>query len=152
MSQHISEPQQPLSSICTLLVAEDNLGDFVLLKRTLTKMNVRCTVVRAQNGREAIDYLEQCGKPPINMCPTHFILDLKMPLVSGFDVLEWLRSREDYKHLPVIVLSSSSIDIDVQKAETFGVDAYLVKPAGLDELALLVEKILKIWQLPHSIA
>jgi CheY-like chemotaxis protein len=151
VSNHVSgQPSQ--NGICILLIAEDNLGDFVLLKRTLAKMNVQCTVVRAQNGREAIDYLEQCSKPPVNGRPTHFILDLKMPILSGFDVLEWLRSRDDYRDLPVIVLSSSSIDGDVLKAEAFGVDAYLVKPAGLDELAILVGKILKIWQLPQAIA
>jgi CheY-like chemotaxis protein len=152
VSQDISKVQRSQNRSCTLLIAEDNLGDFVLLKRTLAKMNVQCTVVRAQNGREAIDYLDQCAKPPINGRPTHFILDLKMPVLSGFDVLEWLRSREDYRDLPVIVLSSSSLDGDILKAETFGVDAYLVKPAGLEELAVLVNKILTIWQLPQSIA
>jgi len=142
--------QQPREgSICTLLIAEDNLGDFVLLTRVLRKKNLRCTIARAQDGREAIAYLEQCGDAPLNPCPTHILLDLKMPLVSGFHVLEWLRAQEKYAHLPVIVLSSSSLDNDLRRAQALGVDAYLVKPAGLDELTQLVSKILQIWQLPQ---
>ena len=150
-SRNVSE-ERPSSGngICRLLIAEDNLGDFVLLTRTLAKMNVHCTIVRAQDGQEALEYLEKCGEPPLTECPTHFILDLKMPILGGFEVLEWVRANNSYKDLHVIVLSSSAIESDMLKAEKLGVDAYLVKPAGLDELAELVRKILAIWNLPHQ--
>ena len=140
----------PQGGGCTLLVAEDNRGDFVLLTRTLTKMSIDCNVVRAENGKDTIDYLSNCGDPPRPTCPSHVILDLKMPALNGFEVLRWLRSKEQYHDLPVIVFSSSSIDADMAKAENLGVDAYLVKPAGLDELAQVVEKIVGIWKLPHK--
>ena len=134
----------------TLLVAEDNLGDFVLLSRMLTRMNVQCNVVRAEDGRHAVDYLAHCGDPPLQARPSHFLLDLKMPMLSGFEVLSWLRSEPRFRDLPVIVLSSSSIDADVAKVEDLKVDAYLVKPSGLDELAHVVRKIVDIWHLPYK--
>jgi CheY-like chemotaxis protein len=69
------------------------------------------------------------------------LLDLKMPRVSGFDVLAWLTTRPDLKDLPVLVLSSSSLDSDMHQARAMGARDYLVKPHSIQELVKMLEDI-----------
>ena len=73
------------------------------------------------------------------------LLDLKMPLVDGFDLLEWLGSVPDFKELPVIMLSSSEDPSNIEKARALGARDYLVKPAKLEDLVELVRNLHATW-------
>jgi DNA-binding response OmpR family regulator len=87
-----------------------------------------CDVTSFYNARSAAQTL-LTGKTPQVM-----ILDLNMPEISGLDLLEFLRRRPEWKHLPIVVLSSESADSAVDQAMTLGADAYIMKPATLEEL------------------
>jgi CheY-like chemotaxis protein len=119
--------------IPTLLIAEDDDNDFVFLERALEIEKFEANIRRARDGEEAIDYL--CGENHFadreaHPLPHLLVLDLKMPLVNGFEVLEWLREHSELETLPVVVLSSSEEPADVQKAYELGASGYLVKPSS----------------------
>jgi CheY-like chemotaxis protein len=127
-----------------VLVAEDEDTDALLLRVAFKQAGVPNELVIARNGEEAIDYL--AGKPPyhdrsIYPLPALFLLDLKMPRMTGFDVLEWMAGRPELKYLPVVVLSSSGHKSDVQKALRMGARDYRVKPHDFKQLTALLQEI-----------
>jgi CheY-like chemotaxis protein len=101
-----------------------------------------------RNGAEAIDYLAGNGiyadrsKYPF---PFVLLLDLKMPLKDGFEVLEWWNSQPHRQHLTIIVLTSSAHRADIERAYRLGATSYLCKPAELGDLTEMVERILQFW-------
>jgi len=73
--------------------------------------------------------------------PALLLLDLKMPRMDGFEVLAWLATRLDFKDLPVVVLSSSSDDSDIQKARQLGAREYFIKPHALSDLVTMLKSL-----------
>ncbi len=132
-----------------ILVAEDDADDALLLCRALTRAGVTAPVVVVRDGQEVLDYLE--GKPPFHDATTHFtpnllLLDLKMPRLDGFGVLEWLNAHGLLDELVVVVLSSSSDSDDLKRACSLGARFYVVKPTAFDELAHVVERVHEYWR------
>jgi DNA-binding response OmpR family regulator len=77
--------------------------------------------------------------------PRLVLLDLKMPRLSGFDVLSWLRGEESFRELPVVILTSSSHESDIKRAYDLGAHSYLVKPVGFDALVELAKSLHVYW-------
>ena len=131
-----------------VLIAEDDPSDAFLLKRAFQLAQVPATLHFVRDGQEAIDYLRGEGgysdrkRFPL---PTLLLLDLKMPKVDGFDVLTWLKSQPAWRSLPVVVLSSSSREDDIQRARALGADDYRVKPADFDDLLALAQDVAARW-------
>lgn len=92
-----------------------------------------CEVTSFQNARSAAQSLLVGKRPDI------LLLDINMPEVSGLDLLEFLRRREEWKELPIVMLSSESADITMDQAFRLGADAYMMKPATIDELEKAIE-------------
>ncbi len=114
-----------------LLVAEDDPNDLFMLQRALAAANITLPQHVALNGEEAIHYLSGEGRFADRSAfpiPQAVLLDLKMPLVSGFEVLEWMRSQPELSAVPVFVLTGSCIERDRERALALGARAYLVKP------------------------
>jgi len=127
-----------------VLVADDDENDVLLLRRAFQKAGLSHTIIHVKDGQEAIDYLSGVGtdvKPP----PSLLVLDLKMPRLDGFDVLEWLRSRQERLPVPVVVFSSSALPMDKEKAETLGAHDYLVKPETFDSWILVAKRLHEQW-------
>lgn len=124
-----------------ILLVEDNPDDVQFLRRAFTKVGLTCDLRVAQDGQQALDQLSTPG------AATHVLLDLKLPLKSGLEVLAWIRGHASLSGLPVIVLTSSEVRSDVDHARSLGVDAYLVKP--LTSLGLLetARRIADCWKL-----
>ena len=135
-----------------ILVAEDDANDVFFLRRAFQRAEVKCQIVDVPNGQEAIHYLQ--GTTPYQNredfpFPQLLVLDLKMPLVNGFDLLAWLKSRPELTELPALVLSSSAHDEDVRRARNLGAREYHVKPSDLNQLTQLVRDVSSKW-LQHS--
>jgi CheY-like chemotaxis protein len=131
-----------------ILLVEDNADDVFLFTRALGKARRPHPLHVVTNGREAIDYLSGAGKYGDRNAfplPDLIMLDLKMPLVSGFEVLRWIRGDGMARLIPVIVLSSSALTEDVNRAYTFGANAYMVKPAEAVALERLIQTISDFW-------
>lgn len=113
-----------------VLYAEDDQDDAFFMRRAFAKATLRESLHIATNGAEAITYLEGVGANPL---PLFVILDIKMPRVSGLEVLSWIRQSIG-KKLPVFMLSSSSQDRDIQQAIDSGANGYLLKPSNAGHL------------------
>ena len=130
-----------ISSASHILVAEDDENDVFLLRRAFQKAGLPHTLIHVRDGQEAINYLSGKNHAKLKL----FLLDLKMPLVDGFDVLLWLRARREPICLPVVVLSSSSLPDDKNRAKELGANDYLAKPTGPDDLMTLVKGLDDRW-------
>ena len=128
----------------TILHVEDDPNDTLLFQHACRKAGVVFDLQAVSDGDQAIAYLRGGDgfsdrvKHPM---PQLILLDLKMPRVSGFDVLAWLRSENSLKGVPVVVLTSSNHDADVKRAYDLGAKSYLVKPVGFEALVELVKTL-----------
>ncbi len=132
----------------TVLIAEDDENDALLLTRVLTKMKVPAMIHIVGDGEEAITYMKGEGRYADRQSfafPRVLITDLKMPRKNGFEVLEWLREHPEYSIVPVIVLSASKEDKDVVRCYQLGANAYFQKPAKVGDLASLVQTNFEFW-------
>jgi len=133
-----------------ILLAEDDVNDALLVERALSRAGIHNPIMVVRDGQEAIDYLE--GKGPFAdrknfPLPTLALLDIKMPKKNGLEVLEWVRHNGGgLKLLPVIIMSSSSIQEDIDRAYQLGVNAYLVKPTAFDELVETLKTTTDFWK------
>jgi CheY-like chemotaxis protein len=126
----------------TILLVEDNEEDAFLLQRALRRASIDCSLQHATDGEVAIDYLSGNGKyadRSQHPLPTLMLLDLKMPYVNGFEVLEWLATRPDLSHVRTIILTSSGEERDRERAEHFGVQSYFVKPPTPELMAAVLK-------------
>ena len=131
-----------------VLCAEDEESDGFILKRLFRKAGIANALVIVKDGREILDYLS--GNPPFddrqaNPLPALVILDLKMPRLSGYDVLEWLAVRPDLHEVPVVILSSSMAESDMRKALELGAKEYIVKPNDLNDYEKLIRSLHTAW-------
>src|SRR5438094_5167808 len=132
----------------SILLAEDDPNDVLLLERAFQKAGLRNSLKIVPDGEEAIEYLS--GRGPYadrEQYPLPFLLllDLKMPGTDGFEVLQWLRAEAELKRLLVVVLTSSNLQSDVDRAYELGANSYLVKPVGFDEMVHLVQRFEIYW-------
>ena len=132
-----------------ILLVEDNADDEALTLRALRKNNITNKVVVARDGVEAVDYLfgtgSYAGRDPQDL-PRMVLLDLKLPKLNGFEVLEKLRADQRTRLLPVIILTSSKEQRDIAHGYHLGANSYVRKPVDFAEFLEAV-KILGIYWL-----
>ena len=127
-----------------ILMVEDNPFDVDLTMRTLRACNLGDRVYVARDGKEALDFLFASGKHEgrkAEHAPRLVLLDLKLPKVTGLQVLQWVRADPRTKDIPVIVLTSFEDDREVVEIFRLGVSGYLVKPLNKDEFITLARKL-----------
>jgi CheY-like chemotaxis protein len=127
-----------------VLLVEDDASDVLFMRRAWTQAGHATPLVDVSDGEEAVAYLS--GKAPYadrarHPFPALVLLDLKIPLLSGLDVLEWIRGNPGVKDLRVVVLTSSEEPGDVARARALGVADYIVKPTGYARLLGVVRKL-----------
>ena len=117
-----------------ILVAEDSPDDQFLILRQLKNLAFPVQVRFLNDGEQTIDYLSGVGKPGCPFPkPDLMFVDLKMPRLNGFELLEWMRKHGFCGRILTVVVSSSSLQQDIDKAYDLGANAYLVKPANLED-------------------
>jgi CheY-like chemotaxis protein len=127
-----------------ILIAEDDSDDAFLLMRAFGRAGITNPVDLVSDGQKAVDYLEELPRKK-SLLPRLLVLDIKMPLLNGFDVLRWVRSQPGLKRLPVIVLTSSDEEKDINRAYDLGANSYLIKPPNLESLEVLATKLCEYW-------
>jgi CheY-like chemotaxis protein len=136
-----------MKELRSILLAEDNPKDVELTLEALAKHNLANAVVTVRDGAEALDYLYRRGafaerKPG---CPAVVLLDLKMPKVSGIEVLRTVKTDPDLKDIPIVVLTSSRETPDLSECYRLGVNAYVVKPVDFVSFVNAVKEIGVFW-------
>lgn len=126
-----------------ILLVEDNPVDVDLTLRAFASRKFSNTVHVARDGEEALAWMArwEAGEP----VPAVILLDLKMPRVSGLEVLRALKSRPQFRVIPVVVLTSSSEDADVRTAYELGANSYIVKPVNFDKFMEVAAQIELYW-------
>jgi CheY-like chemotaxis protein len=114
-----------------ILLVEDDENDVFFMERAMAKANLDSPIHVARDGQEALDYLAGNGRYadrssyPLPRC---IFLDLKLPFINGFEILEWIRNQPNLAHISVLILTSSPEECDRERAGQLGAKAYLVKP------------------------
>jgi CheY-like chemotaxis protein len=125
-----------------VLVAEDEQSEQFLLRRAFKKAGLDLRIDFVSDGYGVLRYLRN---PPEGVLPSLLLLDLRMPGLGGFDVLEWLQQQPELRPAYVVILSSSLLGTDIARANKLGVDHYLVKPRDPLELVATVKRLEPYW-------
>jgi len=136
------------ASSTSILYVEDDKNDVFFLQTALEESGLAVSLQVARDGQEGIDYL--AGKGPFadrkaHPLPGLVLLDLNLPIRSGFELLAWLRLQPALKHLPVVVFSSSTLPADLQRAAELGANSYAVKPVSCLERLEFVRDLMGWW-------
>lgn len=127
-----------------VLMVEDNPDDIELALEAFKESSKGFNVNVALDGKEAMAYLRREGEFFESPRPDLILLDLNMPRMNGFEVLEELNKDADLKNIPVVVFSISQNQDDIAKVKSFNVKTYIVKPIGLDGLLEVVKQLEEI--------
>lgn len=132
----------------TILLVEDNLKDVALVQRAFRKAQISTPLQVVTDGEQAIAYLQ--GESPYHdrtqyPLPVLILLDLKLPRRSGTEVLSWLRQQPGLRRIPVVMLTASREEVDVNQTYDLGVNAYIVKPVSFDNLVKILETLNAHW-------
>ena len=142
-------PPRALGTRLRVLVVEDDANDVELL-RLAFKSVLAAPLEVAFNGQEAVDLI--LAEPRPECALDVIVCDLNMPVMNGFDFLKWLKGESPCPRTPVVVLTSSIVETDVERSYDLGAAAYLVKPSGHEELQALAKALVNFWKLVQSSA
>ena len=133
-----------------ILLVEDNESDAEMTIRALKKNNLANQLLHVHDGAEALDFIFAKGNyadRKIENGPKVVLLDLKMPKVNGLEVLRQIKSDERTKKIPVVVLTSSKEDPDIQACYALGVNSYVVKPVEFDSFYRAISDLGLYWMI-----
>ncbi len=137
-----SNPSRPI------LIVEDNPMDLDLTQRAFARRKLVNPIQVARDGQEALDRIP--GWDAGEMVPVVILLDLKLPKVSGLDVLRQLKTHPRYRTIPIVVLTTSSDDGDIRSAYNLGVNSYIVKPVNFDKFVDVAAQLDVYWNLINT--
>lgn len=150
MKSEQSTPTEMEMKIVDILLVEDSPYDAELTMTALLSKNVTNRIEHVEDGVEALDFIFCRGRfagRNFDNKPRLVLLDLKMPKVSGIEVLRELKSNVDTKKIPVVILTSSKEEPDVELCYELGANSYIVKPVGFENFAQAVSEIGLYWAL-----
>lgn len=131
-----------------VLIAEDSHDDYFLIQRAFQKAEIQADLRWVKDGTEAKAYFTGEGvfadraEYPL---PVLVLADLKMPRMSGFELLSWVRAQPHLRRIPIVVLTSSSQNPDVNRAYDMGANSYLVKPGKFEDLLNMSRALKTYW-------
>ncbi len=131
-----------------VLLVEDIETDVLLMQHVWREVGVPNPLHAVENGQAAIDYLAGAGKYADRRAypqPCLMLLDLKLPYVTGLEVLQWMRRTPSLRTMPVVILTSSPNENDIDQAYLAGANAYVEKPMGVPKLKELVTHLSGFW-------
>jgi two-component system response regulator len=133
-----------------ILFAEDNEDDARLTMRALKKSGFASKLHHVTDGQEALDFMlckENYSSRDIKQNPKLILLDLKMPKISGMEVLEIIKSHPEFKSIPVVILTSSKEDPDIKRSYALGANSYIVKPVDSDNFFTCIKDLGLYWMI-----
>jgi two-component system, response regulator len=130
-----------------ILLVDDNANDVILIKNVLEENHFGNEIIVAEDGEEALDFLYKRGKfaGDVSDYPIFILLDIKMPLMDGIEVLRIIRSDKSFNQIPVIMLTSSKEPRDLQECYNLGANSFTVKPVNINEFIKVVRDLGQYW-------
>jgi CheY-like chemotaxis protein len=133
------QPQRmPDCELPPLLICEDDPDDLFFARLLVQRSGAKNPVITVEDGEHAITYLTGCIDT--GACPCLVLLDIKMPLKNGFDVLEWARGKPELSHVAFVVMSGSALEADRERAYQLGAKGYLVKYPSPQALGVTIRQ------------
>ena len=133
-----------------ILLVEDNPMDVDLTFQALKEHSVANPIVACRDGEEALQYMEEHQLPTDSQIPILVLLDLRLPKVDGIEVLRQARNHSVWKQVPIVVLTTSRENKDIEAAYQLGVSSYIVKPVDFLAFAEVVKTIKVYWLLTNE--
>ncbi|MGD9110186.1 MAG: response regulator [Phycisphaerales bacterium] len=134
------------SKSTVVLLVEDDPGDQKLIKHALSTQQLQSNLKIVPTGEDALAYLESCKKQqPENPWPDLILLDLNMPGMGGKEFLKRIKADEQLDDIPVVIVSTSDAESDVEDSYRLNAAGYVQKSASLDELERIIQKLTKYW-------
>jgi CheY-like chemotaxis protein len=121
-----------MSKVINLLLVEDDQLDAMDIKRSLNKLNILYKLVWVKNGEEALLVLENRCDEAVNFFPDIILLDINMPRMNGFELLQQIRNQPEWKEVKCFMITTSDESVDKVKAQQFKVSGYIIKPLKLN--------------------
>ena len=137
-----------------ILLVEDNADDELLTIEALKNNHLANDIIVARDGQQALDYLFAEGDHSvrdISQQPQIILLDLNLPKISGLDVLRRIRQHEHTRYIPTIILTSSSMEMDMIESYDLGANSYLCKPIDFDSFSEVIKQIGLYWLILNRI-
>lgn len=138
-----------------ILLVEDNEGDIVLTTDALMEGKIKNTIAIARDGIEAVQYLEKKGIYADAPLPDIILLDVNLPRMNGHELLAYIKDDEKLKHIPVVMLTTSSSETDIIRSYKSHANCYITKPVDVDNFLAVISTIEDFWisivQLPKQI-
>ena len=128
-----------------ILLVEDNEGDANLAREALSEAKVENNLFWVEDGEEAIRFLRQEGDHAASPRPDVILLDLNLPKKDGREVLAEVKANEDWKRIPVVVLTASEAEADIIKSYNLHANCYITKPLDLEQFMKVVKAIEGFW-------
>lgn len=128
-----------------ILLVEDNPGDARLAREALKESTILHILHHVEDGVEALDFLYRRGKYNTVPRPDLILLDLNLPRINGHQVLSKIKAEENLRNIPVVVLSISNSDRDIEESYKLNANCYVTKPLDLNEFILVFENIQNFW-------
>ena len=128
-----------------ILVVEDNEGDIFLIKEALEEGKIVNKISVTKDGKEAIDFLEKKEKYKNEETPDLILLDVNLPKKNGHEVLKYIKTSEDLKQIPVIMLTTSSSDKDVLLSYKNHANCFITKPLDVNNFLTIISGIESFW-------
>jgi len=132
-----------MNMVMPIMLVEDNPMDVDLTRRAFSRHNLANPLEVARDGKEALDLID--GWKEGDAVPSVILLDLKLPKVSGLEVLRAIRAHPAFGAVPVVVLTSSSEDNDIHEAYSLGANSYIVKPVEFEKFIEVARQIELYW-------
>jgi CheY-like chemotaxis protein len=126
-----------------ILLVEDDLIDTMITERALKENEVFNHLVKAENGEEALEYLQNSHNP----MPCFILLDLNMPKMNGLEFLSEIKKDDKLKSIPVIVLTTSHNENDIKESFSHSVAGYIIKPIDYNEFVKNIQTIRNYWEI-----
>lgn len=136
-----------------ILLVEDNMSDAELIIRALRKVNLANNLVHVRDGAEALDFIFGKGEYENRngkVIPKVILLDIKMPRVDGIEVLRQIKSNEQTRKIPVVIMTSSREEQDIITSYELGVNSFVVKPVDFNAFAKAVSELGMYWVLTNQ--
>ncbi|PQB06594.1 response regulator [Polaribacter filamentus] len=129
-----------------VLLVEDNLIEIMKMKRTISFLNLKHMIHEAKNGEEALKFLENSAN-----IPDIILLDLNMPKINGIEFLRIIKASDELKHIPTIILTTSSNQKDLLECYITGISGYILKPLKYEDYLKKIEVVLSYWSVNELI-
>jgi CheY-like chemotaxis protein len=137
--------EEKQKKIVKILLIEDNNGDVRLTQEALKECNVANKLEVVYDGAEALDFLKRKGKYKNEFRPDLVLLDLNIPKINGKSVLARIKNDDSLKRIPIVVLTSSQAEEDIEKSYDLHANCYINKPLDIDSFMKIIQSISEFW-------